>query len=290
MSFEAKAQSISHQKFFKNDVFRAYRGHRDARYLPPSRLPPEEDELEQSDRFYRSLPRLVKLTFALHQAAVAKSETLCYLVIILNHTLSASILSMVLPILSFLWAMLSVPRPSKRFWMAAIYYTEATVVVKYFSQFGLFPWTTKRYAGINREKPFSLPNILGVEKRDGSELGDLVQLLALFFHRSTLQRWWCELLMPMSSSCPPGLGAVGSAAMRPGSLQGGEKEQEAEKKCQWRGSRRWAPPETGRPGPLLPGAAIVPTSPQMGLLEALVGHGTQRVTWLPSFYSSVGPL
>ncbi|XP_043336503.1 piezo-type mechanosensitive ion channel component 2-like [Cervus canadensis] len=150
-------------------------------------LPPEEDELEQSDRFYRSLPRLVKLTFALHQAAVAKSETLCYLVIILNHTLSASILSMVLPILSFLWAMISVPRPSKRFWMAAIYYTEATVVVKYFSQFGLFPWTTKRYAGINREKPFSLPNILGVEKRDGSELGDLVQLLALFFHRSTLQ-------------------------------------------------------------------------------------------------------
>ncbi|XP_065775240.1 piezo-type mechanosensitive ion channel component 2-like [Muntiacus reevesi] len=151
------------------------------------RLPPEEDELEQSDRFYRSLPRLVKLTFALHQAAMAKSETLCYLVIILNHTLSASILSMVLPILSFLWAMLSVPRPSKRFWMAAIYYTEATVVVKYFSQFGLFPWTTKRYAGINREKPFSLPNILGVEKRDGSVLGDLVQLLALFFHRSTLQ-------------------------------------------------------------------------------------------------------
>ncbi|XP_070327921.1 piezo-type mechanosensitive ion channel component 2-like [Odocoileus virginianus] len=158
-----------------------------ASYLPPSRLPPEEDELEQSDRFYRSLPRLVKLTFALHQAAVAKSETLCYLVIILNHTLSASILSMVLPILSFLWAMLSVPRPSKRFWMAAIYYTEATVVVKYFSQFGLFPWTTKRYAGINREKPFSLPNILGVEKRDGSVLGDLVQLLALFFHRNTLQ-------------------------------------------------------------------------------------------------------
>ncbi|CAM9493507.1 unnamed protein product [Rangifer tarandus platyrhynchus] len=143
--------------------------------------------LEQSDRFCRSLPRLVKLTFALHQAAMAKSETLCYLVIILNHTLSASILSMVLPILSFLWAMLSVPRPSKRFWMAAIYYTEATVVVKYFSQFGLFPWTTKRYAGINREKPFSLPNILGVEKRDGSVLGDLVQLLALFFHRNTLQ-------------------------------------------------------------------------------------------------------
>ncbi|KAI4562532.1 hypothetical protein MJT46_011494 [Ovis ammon polii x Ovis aries] len=121
------------------------------------------------------------------QAAEARSEGLRYLVIVLNHTLSASVFCMALPILSFLWAMLSVPRPSKRFWMAAIYYTEATVVVKYFSQFGLFPWTTKCYTGINREKPFSLPNILRVEKRDGFMLGDLVQLLALFFHRSTMQ-------------------------------------------------------------------------------------------------------
>lgn len=32
----------------------------------------------------------------------------------------------------------------------------------------------------------------------------------------------------------------------------------------------------GPTGPLLPGAAIVPASPPLGLLEALVGHGTQR--------------
>ncbi|XP_071067930.1 piezo-type mechanosensitive ion channel component 2-like [Dasypus novemcinctus] len=156
-------------------------------------LPPEgprmpwDDELQQSDRFYGSLPRLVKLTLALYQLAASKSEVLCYFVIVLNHTLSASVLSMVLPILSFLWAMLSVPRPSRRFWMAAIYYTEATVVVKYFSQFGFFPWTTKQYAGINREKPFSLPNILGIEKKDDFALCDLVQLLVLLFHRSTME-------------------------------------------------------------------------------------------------------
>ncbi|XDB56568.1 hypothetical protein AB1E18_010033 [Capra hircus] len=143
-----------------------------------------DSKLEQSDRSYQS-PGEANLRLA--QAAEAKSEGLCYLVIVLNHTLSASVFCMALPILSFLWAMLSVPRPSKRFWMAAIYYTEATVVVKYFSQFGLFPWTTKRYTGINREKPFSLPNILRVGKRDGFMLGDLVQLLALFFHRSTMQ-------------------------------------------------------------------------------------------------------
>ncbi|XP_027622394.1 piezo-type mechanosensitive ion channel component 2 [Tupaia chinensis] len=156
--------------------------------------PPQEglrvcpyDELAQSDRFYGSLPRLVKLALALGRVATAQSELLCYLVIVLNHTLSASIFSMVLPILCFLWAMLSVPRPSKRFWTAAIYYTEVTVVVKYFSQFGFFPWTTKRYAGISGEKPFSLPNILGIEKRDGYALCDLLQLLALCSHRSALQ-------------------------------------------------------------------------------------------------------
>ncbi|ELW71183.1 Protein PIEZO2 [Tupaia chinensis] len=148
------------------------------------------DELAQSDRFYGSLPRLVKLALALGRVATAQSELLCYLVIVLNHTLSASIFSMVLPILCFLWAMLSVPRPSKRFWTAAIYYTEVTVVVKYFSQFGFFPWTTKRYAGISGEKPFSLPNILGIEKRDGYALCDLLQLLALCSHRSALQVPW----------------------------------------------------------------------------------------------------
>ncbi|KAG5201704.1 hypothetical protein JEQ12_004467 [Ovis aries] len=141
--------------------------------------PQEGSEAEITDR--QPKPRTA------FQAAEARSEGLRYLVIVLNHTLSASVFCMALPILSFLWAMLSVPRPSKRFWMAAIYYTEATVVVKYFSQFGLFPWTTKCYTGINREKPFSLPNILRVEKRDGFMLGDLVQLLALFFHRSTMQ-------------------------------------------------------------------------------------------------------
>ena len=96
--------------------------------------------------------------------------------------------------------------------------------------------------------------------------------------------WVCECVCVCSGggansscpSCPPGFGAVGPATMGPGSLQGGEKEQEAEKKCQWRGFRRWAPPEMGRPGSLLPGAAIVPASPTLGLLEALVGHGTQR--------------
>ncbi|XP_008287485.1 piezo-type mechanosensitive ion channel component 2 [Stegastes partitus] len=147
----------------------------------------ENDEISDSDKFFTTLPRPLKLLFALYNTMVSKSEMLCYFVIILNHIVSASFLSLILPILIFLWAMLSVPRPTKRFWMTAIIYTELTVVVKYFFQFGFFPWTTSAYRGINADRPFALPNIIGVEKKDGYVLFDLIQLLALFFHRSILK-------------------------------------------------------------------------------------------------------
>ncbi|XP_074046911.1 piezo-type mechanosensitive ion channel component 2-like [Macrotis lagotis] len=146
-----------------------------------------DHELEEADKFYRSIPQMVKLTLELYNLIESRSAMLCYFVIILNHMVSASMLTLVLPILCFLWAMLSVPRPPKRFWMAAIFYTEATVVVKYFSQFGFFPWTTKLYAGIHGEKPFTLPNIVGTEKKSGYVHYDLLQLLALFYHRSILK-------------------------------------------------------------------------------------------------------
>nr|XP_029133923.1 piezo-type mechanosensitive ion channel component 2-like [Labrus bergylta] len=147
----------------------------------------ENDEISGSDKFFVTLPRPLKLLFALYNTMVSKSEMLCYFVIILNHIVSASLLSLILPILIFLWAMLSVPRPTKRFWMTAIIYTELTVVVKYFFQFGFFPWTTSAYRGINADRPFALPNIIGVEKKNGYVLFDLIQLLALFFHRSILK-------------------------------------------------------------------------------------------------------
>ncbi|XP_043565936.1 piezo-type mechanosensitive ion channel component 2-like, partial [Chiloscyllium plagiosum] len=144
-------------------------------------------ELEESDKFYRSLPPLLKLLFALYNTMVSQSDMLCYFVMILNHMVSASVLTMVLPILVFLWAMLSVPRPKKRFWMLAILYTEITVVVKYCFQFGFFPWTSTSYRMYYFNQPFYLPNIIGIEKKDGYVHYDLIQLLALFLHRSILK-------------------------------------------------------------------------------------------------------
>ncbi|XP_058619112.1 piezo-type mechanosensitive ion channel component 2 isoform X1 [Onychostoma macrolepis] len=144
-----------------------------------------DEELENSERFYKSQPLGLQLCYALYNLLVAHSEMVCYLVIILNHMISASMATLVLPILIFLWAMLSVPRPSKRFWMTAIVYTEVTIVVKYFFQFSFFPFNQN--LEVNKGKPYHPPNIIGTEKKEGYVHYDLVQLLALFFHRSILK-------------------------------------------------------------------------------------------------------
>ncbi|XP_076732429.1 piezo-type mechanosensitive ion channel component 2 isoform X1 [Maylandia zebra] len=142
-----------------------------------------DEELEQSDKFYQNQPLFLQLCYALYNMLVAHSELVCYLVIIINHLVSASCVTLVLPITIFLWAMLSVPRPSKRYWMTVIIYTEVTIVIKYFFQFGFFPF----HSSVDKNKPLHPPNIIGVEKKDGYVHYDLVQLLALFFHRSILK-------------------------------------------------------------------------------------------------------
>ena len=61
-----------------------------------------------------------------------------------------------------------------------------TVVTKYLFQFGFFPWNTHAVLRRYENKPYFPPRILGLEKTDGYVKYDLVQLMALFFHRSQL--------------------------------------------------------------------------------------------------------
>ncbi|CAN9500176.1 unnamed protein product [Ophioblennius macclurei] len=147
------------------------------------------EELERSRDFFQNQNRLLKLLFAMYNLLAANSELVCYFIIVLNNMVSASAISLVLPILVFLWAMLAVPRPTKRFWMTAIIYTEVMVVVKYIFQFGFFPWNSAYKMTLNEGKPFFPPRILGLEKTDNYIRYDLLQLLALFFHRSLLMRY-----------------------------------------------------------------------------------------------------
>ena len=83
-----------------------------------------DDDVDPEEEFVDKSPRLFQLGVALFDALISNSEVVCYFAMILNHLVTASILSMFYPISVFLWAMLSVPRPTKAYWVTIITYTE----------------------------------------------------------------------------------------------------------------------------------------------------------------------
>lgn len=115
-------------------------------------------------------------------AMVSQSEIVCYTMVIINQLVNASVISLPLPLFVFLWGCLSVPRPSKTFWITLITYTEAMVVIKYAYGFQFWPW-------LENNKPSPI-RIVGVEENSadkGQSLFDLLLLLVLFFHRFMLK-------------------------------------------------------------------------------------------------------
>ncbi|XP_063601150.1 piezo-type mechanosensitive ion channel component-like [Penaeus indicus] len=133
--------------------------------------------------FKKEQPPIVKLMVACWYAMLSRSELVSYIMIFVNQIKSASLLSLPLPFMVFLWGSLSVPRPSKTFWITVIAYTEVIVVVKYLFQFDFFPWNQ-----VARLKaPFWPPRIIGVEKKDRYAVYDLALLLVVFFHRFMLK-------------------------------------------------------------------------------------------------------
>ncbi|KFO77875.1 Piezo-type mechanosensitive ion channel component 1, partial [Cuculus canorus] len=207
-------------------------------------------ELEESEQFYQSHNRFLKLLLAGYRCVTAHSELLCYFIIILNNMVTASVISLFLPILVFLWAMLSIPRPSKRFWMTAIIFTEVMVVVKYLFQFGFFPWNGYAMLVRNEGKPFFPPRILGLEKTDRYIKYDLVQLLALFFHRSLLLSYglWDHEEDPFAKKTAEA---------------GRVDDEEEEEKWEEASSQPLAEREEGMEVPADPGAPSAATGPEL---------------------------
>ncbi|CAM0512217.1 unnamed protein product [Fasciola hepatica] len=100
---------------------------------------------------------------------------------------SSTILSLPYPLTVFLWGMLSVPRPTKTFWIFSITYTEVVIVIKYIFQFRFIYFNDPlEKPSVSAEKLW-LPRLFGLDKNDHYALFDLIQLISLSLHRGYLK-------------------------------------------------------------------------------------------------------
>lgn len=100
----------------------------------------KDEDLSELADYYLDYNVLMRFIFAIGYAIVSQSEILCYVFVIFNQMKNASLISLPLPLMVFLWGCLSLPRPSKTFWISLITYTEAIVVAKYMFKFNVLDW------------------------------------------------------------------------------------------------------------------------------------------------------
>ncbi|XP_065189251.1 piezo-type mechanosensitive ion channel component 1-like isoform X2 [Sycon ciliatum] len=127
-----------------------------------------------------------RIGWALYYAILARTDVFCYFLMILDHVVKGQILTLPLPLLVFLWALLDKPRPSPRFWVTVITYVEVIVVIKFMFQSALWPSELNE----DPKSPSSFIQLLGIYRVPNftsATVLDIVLLLALCIHRRMLQ-------------------------------------------------------------------------------------------------------
>lgn len=96
---------------------------------------PKFDEFDAGELSSYDQPTIIRFALSLWFIILNHSDILCYFVIFLNQIKSATLLSLPLPLLVFLWGTLTVPRPSKNFWVTIIAYTQVSRKILFFCRF-----------------------------------------------------------------------------------------------------------------------------------------------------------
>lgn len=136
----------------------------------------------------RDQPTLFRLVLAIWYIVMSRSEFLCYFVIFLNQIKTATFLSLPLPLMVFFWGALTIPRPTKTFWVTIIAYTEVIVLLKCLYQFDIMPGNSGRtktdFYWSSQESNVMYPtNMWGLYRQENYATWDLLLLLVVFFHR-----------------------------------------------------------------------------------------------------------
>ena len=146
-----------------------------------------EDDFEDQIRKYSTRPR--RLLTALYYMFLSHSDYLVFFLLILNIILNGSILSLMYALLLFSWGLLSIPWPTKRFWISLILYTMLVLIVKYAFQFydidAVF-WSTR----FDNSTGLYPPRIIGILHRENflaNAVWDVLLLISILLHRSLLR-------------------------------------------------------------------------------------------------------
>lgn len=94
--------------------------------ISPVQHDDDRDELSEADQ-----PPIIQFLASIWFAILSHSSLFCYFMVFLHQIKNASVLSTPLPLMVFFWGSLTIPRPSKTFWITLIAYTE----VKYYLSF-----------------------------------------------------------------------------------------------------------------------------------------------------------
>lgn len=150
-----------------------------------------EDELEERVKKYSTRPR--RFLVALYYMFLSHSDYLVWVLLILNIVLNGNLLSLFYAVLVFGWGLLSIPWPTKRFWICLILYTMFVLIVKYGFQFydldAVF-WSVK----FDNNTGLYPPTIIGILHRNNflaNAIWDVLLLISILLHRSLLRVSMC---------------------------------------------------------------------------------------------------
>lgn len=132
-------------------------------------------------------PKLLALIRGIYYVICAHTQIIVYLALWANQIYHGNILSMAPVWSALLWGMLQRPFPSRLFWTFLLWFTEATIILKYIFQFEFLNQTC-----VNDVLPNSAMTIVGLEKSCGAfslaVITELILLLCIVTHRGLLKR------------------------------------------------------------------------------------------------------
>lgn len=120
----------------------------------------------------------VQMLISVWYAIIANTESVCYMAVCINQAANSSIISLPMPFLVLYWGALTIPRPTKKFWITLITYTLAMIIIKcIIHQKIVLDYKLTKIATMMEIQFFIKHGIAGY---------DLFLLVVLFWHRYML--------------------------------------------------------------------------------------------------------